>query len=294
MTTKHVTVAIDVGASKIAGALIGEGFELLHEIVESARHNLDGTIDPELKQTKEVISKLLKIAENENYLVDSGGACFAEYVMPNQRLNSKDQIAWKIQPKDDFKSLTGFNWTIESDVRAMALAEIHLSSIDPNFLFITISSGISHALVISGEPWSGHTGEAIGFGIIQIDNSIESPTLEEYSSGLGIARRYQKVARAQIESAEIVFERFNEDPVAKEIIESAASVLGKAIASLVEILDPSQIVIGGGLWLGSHKYRELVMVSYLSNSSKRRPAPPIKNSVAGASAAVIGAAIAAN
>ncbi len=293
MNSTRATLAIDVGASKIAGALVGDTFEILHHETVPARTALYGDADPDLAITKGLINALLQVAKDKNLEVTKGGACFAEYVTPNHLLNSKDQIAWSVQPKEDFAALTGFAWTIESDVRAMALAEARAANVK-DFLFITVSSGISHALVIGGKPWAGATGEAIGFGITQIDNSQESPILEQFSSGLGIARRYQKATATDVTSAEIVFAQYEKDPIANEIIGLAAAVLGKSLAAMVDFLDPAKIVIGGGLWLGSDLYRNLVLASYEKNVTKRRKAPEVINSVAGKNAAVIGAAIAAN
>jgi glucokinase len=293
MNSVKVTIAIDVGASKIAGALINDSYEILHHQFVPARVELYGDADPDLALTKALIKSLLEISQAESLVVNKGGACFAEYVTPDQLLNSKDQIAWSIQPKEDFAALTGFAWVIESDVRAMALAEAQATGLS-DFLFITVSSGISHALVINGKPWAGASGEAIGFGINQIDNSQESPTLEQFSSGLGIARRYQKATNSEVSSAETVFDQYKKDPIAKEIIESAASVLGKSLAAMVDYLDPAKIVLGGGLWLGSDLYRNLVIASYEKYITKRRQAPEIINSLAGSNSAVIGAAIAAN
>ena len=293
MKATRATLAIDVGASKIAGALINSDFEILHEIAIPARQSLYGHADPNLALTKKMITELLEVAKSQGIKINKGGACFAEYVTPDQLLNSRDQIAWSLQPKEDFAELTGFAWVIESDVRAMALAEVKASGLK-DFLFVTVSSGISHALVVNGKPWAGATGEAIGFGITQIDNSQESPILEQYSSGMGIARRYQQLDSKDIESAENVFANYQEDKVAKEVIDSAAAVLGKSLAAMVDFLDPAKIVIGGGLWLGSDLYRNLVLESYEKNVTKRRKAPEVVNSVSGAKAAVIGAAIAAN
>ena len=293
MNSTKATLAIDVGASKISGALVSESFEILQNEIVPARTALYGDADPDLAITKGVIKALLQVAKEKNLEVTNGGACFAEYVTPDQLLNSKDQIAWSVQPKEDFAALTGFTWTIESDVRAMALAESRAAD-SKDFLFVTVSSGISHALVIGGKPWAGSTGEAIGFGITQIDKTQESPILEQFSSGLGIARRYQKATGADVTSAEIVFAQYEKDPIAKEIVDSAASVLGKSLAAMVDYLDPAKIVIGGGLWLGSDFYRNLVLASYEKNVTQRRKAPEVINSVAGNNAAVIGAAIAAN
>lgn len=293
MSSSKAILAIDIGASKIAGALLSESYEILYLESVPARTALYGDADPDLAITKGLIKALLEIAKEKNLEVIKGGACFAEYVTPDQQLNSKDQIAWSVQPKDDFAALTRFGWTIESDVRAMALAESRAADIK-DFLFVTVSSGISHALVIDGKPWAGATGEAIGFGITQIDNSQESPILEQFSSGLGIARRYQKATSTDVTSAETVFAQYEKDPIAKEIIDSAAAVLGKSLAAIVDFLDPAKIVIGGGLWLGSDLYRNLVLASYEKSVTQRRKAPKVINSVAGSNAAVIGAAIAAN
>ena len=293
MNSTRATLAIDVGASKISGALVGESFEILHNEIVPARTALYGDADPDLAITKALIKAMMQVAKEKNLEVTKGGACFAEYVTPDQLLNSRDQIAWSVQPKEDFAALTGFAWTIESDVRAMALAESRAADVK-DFLFVTVSSGISHALVIGGKPWAGATGEAIGFGITQIDNSQESPILEQFSSGLGIARRYQKATGTDVTSAEIVFAQYEKDPIAKEIIGSAAAVLGKSLAAMVDFLDPAKIVIGGGLWLGSDLYRGLVLASYEKSVTKRRKAPEVINSVAGNNSAVIGAAIAAN
>jgi glucokinase len=293
MNSTQATLAIDVGASKIAGALVSNSFEILHNEMVPARTELYGAADPDLAITKALIKSLLQIANEKSLEVVKGGACFAEYVTPNQMLNSKDQIAWSVQPKEDFAELTGFAWVIESDVRAMALAEVKASGLK-DFLFVTVSSGISHALVINGKPWAGATGEAIGFGITQIDKSQDSPILEQFSSGLGIARRYQKATNSDIASAEIAFAHYEKDPIAKEIIDTAAGVLGKSLAAMVDYLDPAEIIIGGGLWLGSDLYRKLVLDSYGKSVTKRRKAPEVVNSLAGSNSAVIGAAIAAS
>ena len=47
--------------------------------------------------------------------------------------------------------------TVESDVRAAALAEARFGAGRgrSSFLYVTISTGISHCLVIDGRPWAG-------------------------------------------------------------------------------------------------------------------------------------------
>jgi len=99
MKATRATLAIDVGASKIAGALINADFEILHEIAIPARQSLYGHADPDLALTKKMITELLEVAKSQGMKINKGGACFAEYVTPDQLLNSRDQIAWTVQPK---------------------------------------------------------------------------------------------------------------------------------------------------------------------------------------------------
>ena len=144
MKATRATLAIDVGASKIAGALISDSLEILHHEIVPSRSELYGDADPDLAITKTLINSLLQVAKEKSLKVDKGGACFAEYVTPEQYLNSKDQIAWSLQPKEDFAALTGFDWVIESDVRAMALAEAYACQLK-DFLFVCTSI-YSHVL----------------------------------------------------------------------------------------------------------------------------------------------------
>jgi predicted NBD/HSP70 family sugar kinase len=55
-----------------------------------------------------------------------------------------------------------------------------------------------------------------------------------------------------------VFQQFNSDSTTRIVIKQAAEILSRGLINLVEVLDPSKIIIGGGLWLGSQNYRELV------------------------------------
>ena len=63
MNSSRTTLAIDVGASKIAGALVSDKFEILHYETVPARTALYGDADPDLAITKALISSLLQIAK---------------------------------------------------------------------------------------------------------------------------------------------------------------------------------------------------------------------------------------
>ena len=104
------------------------------------------------------------------------GLAVCELVDPHGRLRSAETIDWRgVDLLADFAA-------VESDVRAGALAEARFGAgrDHPDFLYVTVSSGISHCLISDGVPRVGVRGAAIGTG---------APLVEQWSGGLALARR---------------------------------------------------------------------------------------------------------
>jgi len=261
-------LAIDVGASKISGAIIDTNLRILHKDLIASRDSVTGLADQNLDRTKKMINALQVIANNGDISIFSAAAGFPEYVDLAGNLTSKDQIDWHVQPSLDFSQILPVPWTIQSDVRCAGIAEARLGSgkNESDFVYITISTGISHTHFIDGEPISGFDGRAIGFGVLEIDTGMGVMPLENFSSGLGIARRYSAITGITTIDAKTLLRDFNNNSVAKEIIKSAAAILGKEIVIFANSLSTKIIVIGGGLWMGSTIYRDLVLASFKKTS----------------------------
>jgi glucokinase len=150
---------------------------------------------------------------------------------------------------------------LESDVRAAALAEARLGAGQgsPLFLYVSVGTGISHALVIDGRPLAGAHGSALVTG---------APLVEQTASGAALARG--------------------------ETLERAAADLGQALAFLVNALDPERVVIGGGLGLDP-TYRDLAEQAMrpLVYAETAR-AVPLVPALLGAEAGAVGAALRAS
>jgi len=259
-----MVLAIDVGASKISGAIVDRNLKIFHKDLKASRDSVTGLADQNLDRTKKMIKALHVVANNEDISIFSAAAGFPEYVDLAGNLTSRDQIDWKIQPSLDFSQILPVPWTIQSDVRCAGIAEARLGSgkNESDFVYITISTGISHTHFIGGKPISGFDGRAIGFGVIEIDTGSEIAPLENFSSGLGIARRYSAITGDTNINANSLFADFKSNSLAREIIESAAAILGREIAIFGNSLPTKVIVIGGGLWMGSEIYRNLVLTSF--------------------------------
>ena len=257
-------LAIDVGGTKIAGAILDREYKILFHKTVSSRETVLGIADPNLATTKSLISTLITYAKAHKIELVGGAAGFPEYVNLSGLLTSHDNIDWRIQPKKDFPELTMIPWVIQSDVRCAGVAEAMMGAGRgyKDFVYITVSSGISHTHFIDGTAISGEDGEAIGFGLIKISVAGVVVALENYSSGLGIARRFAQFTGVDSFDAKAVLALFETSSIAREIVESSATVLGREIALLARSLPTGLIVIGGGLWMGSQKYRELVVTSF--------------------------------
>ena len=158
---------------------------------------------------------------------------------------------------------------IENDVNVMALGEGYKGSAinEPDFLFIKAGTGIGAGLIIDGKIYRGAKGCAGDIGHIPIDGCTvlchcgNKGCLEAVAGGKALAAR----AMEKAESGESPFlaERLkqgtplsasdiNDGAIAGDLtciglVQSAGKAVGQVAEKLVSFLNPSSIVIGGGL-----------------------------------------------
>lgn len=132
----------------------------------------------------------------------------------------------------------------DADVAGLAEA-IHGAGqgLSPIF-YITIGSGIGGGFIINGEIY-----RAVGKGAAEIGHlRIDEKSLEEIASGWGISRR----AKERLNIPDISTEQLaalvkRHDPLAQSIFAEAIKALAKAVCSVIVLLCPKRIVIGGGV-----------------------------------------------
>ena len=148
---------------------------------------------------------------------------------------------------------------IDNDVNACALAERRFGVCQEtkNFLWITVSNGIGGGLVLNGEVYAGHFGNA---GEIGHFNVVEEGgfrcgcgnegCLEAEAAGPGIARRYAAMLKKTIPdvSARQIAELVRAgDETAKTVFDFTGRLIGKAASYAVNLLNLEKVVIGGGV-----------------------------------------------
>lgn len=183
------------------------------------------------------------------------GVCLPELVTGD----GKPASAWNFDWRDlDYRGrLSGFGpLHIESDVRAAAFAEGWIGAgvdADP-FVYVTISTGLSHSLVIGGTPYAGARGFAIHFSGSDLvaftgerrDQEVRH-NLELFASGKALGERYGRLIGCPDASALQLFEAAVENPEAERMVADALSSLASYLGQLVNTLDPEILILGGGI-----------------------------------------------
>ena len=210
----EAAVGIDIGGTKIAVGVVNADGRLLR----STRMATDGAT------LRGISAAVAEVAGG----IDVGGVGvgICELVDPHGRIRSHVSVAWT---ETELEAALG-PVALEADVFAAALAEARFGAGRPfsSFLYVTVGTGISHCLVIDGEPNRGAHGcaQLIGSAALRFVcphcGQSARLVLEDVASGAALAR----TAATAEESAE---------------------VLGSYIALLVNVLDPEAVVVGGGL-----------------------------------------------
>ena len=147
-----------------------------------------------------------------------------------------------------------------NDADVAGLAEAHFGAgkgLSPIF-YITVGTGVGGGLVIDGKIYRG-----IGRGAAEIGhvrpafpeaNPQRQSTLEAFASGTGIYNR--RMVRLNVEGfpdvpdgRQVVKRAIAGEPEACAILDEAAQALAEGICTVVKLLCPRRIIIGGGVSL---------------------------------------------
>ena len=157
---------------------------------------------------------------------------------------------WQDVPLADWlEKATGLPTTIANDANCAGLGEAWLGAGKDyqNLIMLTLGTGVGGAIILNGHLFTGHLGAAGELGLITLNfdgpvcNSGNNGSLEQYGSIQAIRRMTGK------EPAELGHLAQKGQKEALEFWESYGCLLGAGLASLIYILTPEAIIIGGGI-----------------------------------------------
>ena len=158
---------------------------------------------------------------------------------------------------------------IDNDVHCAALGELNFGAGKgcENFICMTVGTGIGSGIVINGKLVRGAANAAGELGHIKLQMN-EGPLcgcgdygcLEAFASGPSIVKmakeyllggkstKYQELAGKEEITPHIVAQAALEgDPVAQQIFTKMGEYIGFGLSSVINLLNPERIIIGGGV-----------------------------------------------
>jgi glucokinase len=175
---------------------------------------------------------------------------------------------WHDVPLADLlETNTGLPTIIANDANCAGLGEAWLGAGQhyDNLIMLTLGTGVGGAIILNGKLFTGHLGAAAELGLITLNpdgppcNSGNNGSLEQYVSVQAIRRQTGKEPLELGKLAE------NGDPVALQFWEEYGKLLGAGLASLIYVLTPEAVIIGGGVSASS----EFFLPSTLSEIERR-------------------------
>lgn len=265
-------IGIDVGGTNVKIALVDKSGKIIYSnsVPTYAKMGYEYTVN----NIKQAIKDLMKETNTSAKDIDGIGFDFPGQVdyktgvvklAPNIPGWVNVPIAQMIE--EEFHIPT----RIDNDVRCAALGEMKFGAGQgcENFVCITVGTGIGSGLVVNGQLVRGASNAAGEIGHIKLqmkDGLIcgcgDTGCLEAYASGpsiVAMAQDYIKGGKstkfremAAAEGGEItpyMVAKAAEagDPVAKRIFAIVGEYIGIGLTSVINLLNPEKVIIGGGV-----------------------------------------------
>ena len=261
------SIGIDVGGTKVLGGVVDENGAVL----TTARK------DTPRQGGSALTSAIADIAKEllEEFPVTSVGVSAAGFVSSDRKtmLATPNIADWNgVNLETELSQLIGLRVVIENDANAAAWGEAKFGAgrNQGHMMMLTVGTGIGGGIVVNGSLYRGAFGIAAEFGHLRVVPEGHlcgcgaRGCFEQYASGNALLRHAREAINASPEIARNLLSRGDGtvagltgqaiteaaregDPVALAAFNTTGQWLGAGIASLSVLLDPSCVVIGGGV-----------------------------------------------
>jgi fructokinase len=249
-------IGIDLGGSKIEGVALDAAGR------EHARLRI-ATPTGDYSATLAAIAAVVADLEARTVPGCSVGIGIPGTLSPATGLVKNANATWLIgRPLDrDLAAILGRSVRIANDANCFAVSEAHDgAAAGAAVVFgVILGTGVGGGIVIDGRPLTG--GNAIagewGHNPLPWSKADERPgpacycgrrgCIEMFLSGPGLSRSYRTIAGTPASAAEVARRAAAGDGTALLTVERYAERLARALAGVINVLDPDVIVLGGGV-----------------------------------------------
>jgi glucokinase len=279
-------IGIDIGGTKIAGALVSENGEILAE---------DRTPTPAgdpVAIVELVVAMITRLSTGHE--VRAAGVAAAGFIDAAQStVYYAPNINWRNEPfQANLRERLDLDITIDNDANAAGWAEFRFGAGRDvsDMTMLTIGTGVGGAIVTENRLFRGGFGAGAEIGHMRVVpdglpcGCGARGCIEQYGSGRALLRFANQIAdvggiglplsAARTENGELTGAIVGEfiamgDPGAIHALQELGRWIGQACASLGAVLDPELFVIGGGVAVAGDLLLDPVRESYLQHLPAR-------------------------
>jgi predicted NBD/HSP70 family sugar kinase len=249
---------IDLGGTKIEGVVIQKNPEF--KIIDRQRLPTEASngYDHILSQIQKLIDQ---ISKTTGYRPDKLGIGTPGIVDQETHLIKNSNTLGLIgRPmKTDLESLLGIEVNMANDANCFAVAETLLGAVpevttNPEVVFgVIMGTGVGSGIVVNGKVINGKHGIAGEWGHNVLDETGDDcycgkkGCVEMFISGPAIEKYYHKISGSKAIASDIYQYHLDGNSAANETMNRFVHYFGKAVANVINIIDPEVIVFGGGI-----------------------------------------------
>ena len=279
-------IGIDIGGTKIAGALVSESGEIVAEDrLPTPTGNPNDIIDA-------VVAMVERLSTGHE--VAAAGVAAPGFIDATQStVYYTPNISWRNEPlRERLTDRLDLDITIDNDANAAGWAEFRFGAgrLVKDMTMLTIGTGVGGAIVTENRLFRGGFGTGAEIGHLRVVpdglpcGCGARGCIEQYGSGRALLRMANEIAdvggiglplaEARNEYGALTGEivgRFIAagDAGAVHALQELGRYLGAACASLAAVLDPELFVIGGGVSVAGDLLLDPIREAYLAHLPAR-------------------------
>lgn len=282
---KEFIIGVDIGGTKIASGIISGKGKLKRTIVLPTLANQG--LGASLNQVYASVDALLSEHGLSKKEIEGIGVCAPGPLDPVKGVvhNPPNLPGWREVPLASLvKKRFKIDTRLENDANAAGMAEMVWGAAKgyKHIFYITVSTGIGTGIIIDGKIYHGKNGMAGEGGHVTINYDDNDAVcgcgnvgcVEAIVSGTHTVRRLKKVLKRippgktrivdmaggldKVTMRTVEDAAKKKDKVALEAIKDQGKILGIWLGSMISVLDPEIIVIGGGVsMIGGLIFKEI-------------------------------------
>ncbi|MDQ1733140.1 MAG: glucokinase [Pseudonocardiales bacterium] len=306
-----LAIGVDIGGTKVLAGVVDERGLVL----ETTRRL---TPSHDVAETELVIADAVAELSGRHEISAVGIGAAGWIANDRATVLFSPHLAWRDEPlRDALATAIGVPVVVENDANAAAWAEYRFGAARDCAVavMVTLGTGIGGGLVVSGILYRGAYGVGCEYGHMTVVPDGRRCACgnrgcwEMYASGTALARDARELAAVSSVSARrlmqlaggdpanlsgpLVTEAAREgDPAAVEIYTEMGRWLGRGLANLAAVIDPTVFVIGGGVSEAGDLLLQPARQSFGESLTGRgfRPAAEVRLAHLGPQAGLVGAA----